>query len=58
MKRWVSVLLLLLFVSIPIVIERDQNDLIRELSAKEDGFNRIETETDEARQGLNICNIK
>ncbi|MCR2806533.1 hypothetical protein [Paenibacillus soyae] len=41
MKRWVTLLLLLLFVSIPIVIESDQGSLIREMSAREEGFYSI-----------------
>lgn len=38
MKRWVSLLLLIVFVSIPIVFAEDRHDLIQEMSAKEEGY--------------------
>ena len=41
MKRWVTLILLLLFVSLPIVIERNQSSLIREMSANEAGFYNV-----------------
>lgn len=38
MKRWVLLLSFIIFVCIPIVYEQDQADLIRKMTAKEDGF--------------------
>ncbi|REK71245.1 hypothetical protein [Paenibacillus paeoniae] len=41
MKRWVLLLLLILFVCLPIVYEQDEDDLIQDMLAEESGFYHI-----------------